>query len=163
KIATIHASSGFIRGIPSFRPGRSQRAQKLQIASLHLRAPEMRAIPPTLKVSLSFGRSRAHVICPAEFDRQIPAVDEAGFAQASSKCLYKMRGILGRPGAEIPDHWHHCLLRARRERPRGRCATEKRDELATAAHSITSSARASTVVGMSRPNAFAVLRLITSS
>jgi hypothetical protein len=32
----------------------------LQIASLHLRTSEVRAIPPTLKVSLSFGRSRAH-------------------------------------------------------------------------------------------------------
>src|SRR5262249_28771793 len=38
----------------------------------------------------------------------------------------------------------------------------QRDELA-APHSITSSARASSVAGMSRPSAFAVLRLITSS
>jgi hypothetical protein len=50
---------------------------------------------------------------------------------------------------------------ARRERPRGRPA-EQRDELA-ADHSITSSARASTVAGMSRPSAFAVFRLMTSS
>src|SRR6516162_3691211 len=48
------------------------------------------------------------------------------------------------------------LLRARRERPSGYCATEKRDELATAAHSITSSARASRVGGTSRPSALAV-------
>jgi hypothetical protein len=41
------------------------------------------------------------------------------------------------------------LLRARRERPRGRAA-EQRDELATAAHSITSSASASSVGGMCR-------------
>jgi hypothetical protein len=47
-------------------------------------------------------------------------------------------------------------------RPAGRCAAEQRDELA-ADHSITSSARASSVGGMSRPSAFAVLRLITSS
>ena len=39
---------------------------------------------------------------------------------------------------------------------------EQRDELA-ALHSITSSARASTVGGTSRPSAFAVFRLITSS
>src|SRR5262245_48275019 len=32
------------------------------------------------------------------------------------------------------------LLRARRERPRGRCAAEKRDELPALDHSITSSA-----------------------
>ena len=53
------------------------------------------------------------------------------------------------------------LLRARRERPRRRAA-EQRDELA-ALHSITSSARASSVGGISRPSAFAVFRLITSS
>src|SRR5215813_8114541 len=42
-------------------PARAKPASaELQIASLHLRATEMRAIPPTLKVSLSFGRSRAH-------------------------------------------------------------------------------------------------------
>src|SRR5262249_21062542 len=53
------------------------------------------------------------------------------------------------------------LLRARRERPRRRAA-EQRDELAPF-HSITSSARASNEAGTSRPSAFAVLRLITSS
>src|SRR5262249_3726241 len=54
------------------------------------------------------------------------------------------------------------LLRTRRKRPRGRAA-EQRDELATAAHSITSSARASSVGGTSRPSALAVLRLTTKS
>src|SRR5262249_8297887 len=53
------------------------------------------------------------------------------------------------------------LLRARRERPRRRAA-EQRDERAPPNHSITSSARASTVTGTSRPSAFAVLRLIVS-
>src|SRR5262249_5679302 len=41
--------------------------------------------------------------------------------------------------------------RAPRERPRG-CAAEKRDELAAPHHSITSSARASSVGGTSRPH-----------
>ena len=53
------------------------------------------------------------------------------------------------------------LLRPRRERPSSRGPNE-RDELAPF-HSITSSARASSVDGTSRPSAFAVLRLITSS
>src|SRR5262245_50149079 len=53
------------------------------------------------------------------------------------------------------------LLRPRRERPRGRAA-EERNELAPL-HSITSSARASSVGGTSIPNAFAVLRLMTRS
>jgi hypothetical protein len=55
-----------------------------------------------------------------------------------------------------------CHLRARCERPRRRRAAEQRDELAPL-HSITSSARASTVAGTSRPSALAVLRLIGSS
>src|SRR5262249_29438062 len=57
------------------------------------------------------------------------------------------------------------LLRARGAPPenRRRCrAGEEREERAPL-HSITSSARASTVAGTSRPSARAVLRLITSS
>ena len=66
-------------------------------------------------------------------------------------------------GQEHADAPHPlALLRARRERPRGRRAAEQRDELAPL-HSITSSARASRVGGTSRPSALAVLRLITSS
>src|SRR5262249_50947836 len=54
------------------------------------------------------------------------------------------------------------LLRARRERPRGRRAAEQRDELA-APHSITSSAIASTPGGMVRPSIRAIWALMTSS
>src|SRR5262249_58477376 len=55
------------------------------------------------------------------------------------------------------------LLSARRERPR-RCRTaEQRDELAAAAHSITSSARPSRASGNVRPSVLAVLRFMTSS
>src|SRR5262249_44836122 len=54
------------------------------------------------------------------------------------------------------------VLRARRERPRRRTATKEHDELATI-HSITSSARASSIGEISRPSALAVARLITSS
>src|SRR5262249_15805002 len=46
-------------------------------------------------------------------------------------------------------------------RPYGRAA-EQRDEVATV-HSITSSARASSIGGSSRPSIFAVLRLMTNS
>src|SRR5262249_54852286 len=53
-------------------------------------------------------------------------------------------------------------LRTRRERPHCSRAAEQRDELAPR-HSITASARASTVAGKARPSAFAVLRLMTSS
>src|SRR5262249_43301529 len=57
------------------------------------------------------------------------------------------------------------LLRARRERPRCRAA-KQRDELASfhlPAHSITSSARASSVGGTVRPSVPAVWALMTSS
>src|SRR5262245_50677072 len=54
------------------------------------------------------------------------------------------------------------LLPARRERPRRSRANEKRDELAPL-HSITSSARASSIGGISMPSALAVLRFTTSS
>jgi hypothetical protein len=54
------------------------------------------------------------------------------------------------------------LLRARRQRPRDGRAAEQPDERAPP-HSINSSARASSVGDTSRPNALAVLRLITSS
>jgi len=47
-----------------------------------------------------------------------------------------------------PDHRHLRLLRARRERPPGHRAAEQRDECAPA-HSITSSASASTFSGPS--------------
>jgi NAD(P)-dependent dehydrogenase (short-subunit alcohol dehydrogenase family) len=66
------------------------------------------------------------------------------------------------PFAHVSDDRHLAwLLRARRERPRRRAA-KQRDESAPF-HSITSSARASTVVGISRPSAFAVFRLTTNS
>ena len=55
-----------------------------------------------------------------------------------------------RAAAEKPDHRHRRLLRARRERPRRRRAAEQRDELAPL-HSITSSARASSVGGHVEP------------
>src|SRR5262245_12725643 len=48
------------------------------------------------------------------------------------------------------------------KRRRDNRAAEQRDELTAAAHSITSSARASTVAGMSRPSALAVFRLMVS-
>src|SRR5262249_35675791 len=66
-------------------------------------------------------------------------------------------------GHEHADAPHAvALLRARRERPR-RGAAEERDEFARPNHSITSSARASSVGGMVMPSALAVCRLITNS
>jgi hypothetical protein len=64
-----------------------------------------------------------------------------------------------RLAVEESDYRRRPLLRACFARPRRRAA-EQRDELAALQ---TSSARASSVGGMSRPSAFAVLRFITNS
>ena len=61
---------------------------------------------------------------------------------------------------ENPSH-ALALLRARRKRPRSRTA-EQREEVAPF-HSITSSARASSVGGTVRPSILAVSALMTSS
>jgi hypothetical protein len=48
--------------------------------------------------------------------------------------LAKSTQTLGHPvrrsGVEESDHWHRRLLRARRDRPRRRCAADKGEELA---------------------------------
>jgi hypothetical protein len=68
--------------------------------------------------------------------------------------------------ARVPQNSHlwnsSRFLRARDKRPHC-CTAEQRDELAPSHYSITSSARASSVGGTSRPSALAVLRLMTSS
>src|SRR4051812_1048795 len=102
------------------------------------------------------------MVGPTVFHTQILALDVTALGQPFMK-KGQAKGLgLARPAAEIPDHRHRRWLRARRQRPRRRRAAEERDELAPL-HSITSSARASRVGGMSRPSAFAVLRLMTSS
>src|SRR5262245_7252671 len=60
------------------------------------------------------------------------------------------------------DDWLLPLLRSCRQRQRHRRAAEQGDELAASHHSITSSARASSVGGTVKPRVLAVLRLIAS-
>src|SRR5262249_21344926 len=99
---------------------------------------------------------------PVILDRHVLAFDVAGFVEAFAKRGCIARVGLGRPVSDKPNHRHRPLLRTRRERPRCGRAAEECDELATV-HSITSSARASSVSGTVRPRAFAVCELITSS
>ena len=82
------------------------------------------------------------ILRPTIFDRHVPALDKSGFLEALAECGHEADPIGKRSAVEETDH-RHCL-RARRERPCRR-ATEKRDELAACRHSITSSARASSV------------------
>src|SRR5262249_10715371 len=95
------------------------------------------------------------------FDGYIASFDIAQVVQALAercqaiRCRWSSR-------AQPSDYRFRRLLTARCERPRDCRAAEQRYERA-ALHSITSSARARTVAGMSRPSALAVLRLITNS
>jgi hypothetical protein len=71
----------------------------------------------------------------------------------------------------IPGHAHEhtetphpaALLRTRHDRQRCCRAAEQREDFASLHHSITSSARASTVGGTSNPSIIAVAKLMTSS
>src|SRR5262249_20445013 len=97
---------------------------------------------------------------PVVLDCHVLALDGAGFVESFTECGDIARVGIGRPVSDKPDYRHSRLLRARRERPSG-CAAEKRNELAPR-HSITSSARASSVGGTSMPSVLAVLRFRTS-
>src|SRR5262249_42117300 len=104
------------------------------------------------------------VLAEAIFNNDVFALNVAKLAQP----LFESRQFgrrAGRSAWEYPDHLRNLrrlLLRACRERPRHRRAAEQRDERATL-HSLTSLARASSVVGTSMPIALAVFTLITSS
>src|SRR5262249_998325 len=77
---------------------------------------------------------------PAIFDDHIAALEIAGFAQSFTDCCHHMSARPWRTTVEISDHRQCRLLRARRERPRGRRAAEQYDEVTSPHHSITSSA-----------------------
>src|SRR6516225_3555233 len=63
-------------------------------------------------------------------DRHVLTLDIAGFPEGVAERGCERRESLWRPGVEKPDHRHHRLLRACRERPCSRRAAEQRDELA---------------------------------
>jgi hypothetical protein len=113
---------------------------------------------------VSHERRQAIVLAaePMVLDGHVLALNVAGFAEAFRERGRMASGAIERSTADKADYGHRRLLRARRERPRSRRAAEQRDERAPP-HSITSSARARTGVGISRPRAFAVLTLMTSS
>src|SRR5258708_214111 len=99
---------------------------------------------------------------PAVFDPDVLALDISAVGQTLPECRDNRRIVAKRPAVEEPDHRHRRLLPARRERPCHGCTAKKRDELAPP-HSITSSARASSLSGIVMPSALAVLRLMTRS
>src|SRR5207249_1429742 len=84
-----------------------------------------------------------------------------GFAQSLAEVGDRLRIRAGRSDAEVADHRHRLLLRAKGGR-RDHHAAQQEHEFA-AVHSITSVARARIDGGTVRPSALAVLRLTTSS
>src|SRR5262249_40822029 len=109
--------------------------------------------------------TRVRVVQPPIVDDDIFAVAESKLVQFSQEGLVLCRHprrIEARADKSDSDGLVG-LLRLRRERPRCCGGAEQRYERAASHHSITSSARASSVGGISSPNALAVLRLITSS
>src|SRR5215510_13162288 len=110
---------------------------------------------------IGLGQRRAAGI-PADIDAEVLPFDPAELPQRMTERRYvRLQDRVRRRATHQHAHAPR-LLRARRERPRGSRAADERYELA-AVHSITSSARASSVGGISRPSAFATIRLITKS
>src|SRR5262245_25157818 len=108
--------------------------------------------------------TRVVALRPTEFNGDVLSIDVAGLLQARTKCSQKMGVCLNGSAADVSDRLDGPLgLRPRRERPCRRRAADQRHELAPPHHSITSSARASSVSGTVTPSAFAVLRLNTNS
>src|SRR5262245_36971388 len=95
-------------------------------------------------------------------DCHVLAFGETCILQALTKSAQTIRYRLRRSGIEKSNERNRLLLGMRNEQPRYRRTAEQIDEFAPI-HSITSSARASSVAGMVKPSAFAVLRLTTSS
>src|SRR5262245_40617272 len=103
---------------------------------------------------------------PTKLHPHVTAIDPSQLLQPllqGRHATLPLRVVLGEDGEHADPARLVRLLRPRRERPCGRRAAEQRDELAPPHHSITSSARASSVGGTSTPSALAVLRLIASS
>src|SRR5262249_49086074 len=114
---------------------------------------------PTKKVRHQKRQPVSLTLVRTVLNRDVLALDEACFLEALAERSHAL--VRNRSTAEKPDDRHRRLLRVRRERPH-RHAAEQCDELA-AFHSITSSARASSIGDTSRPIILAVLRLSTVS
>jgi hypothetical protein len=112
-------------------------------------------------------RSAINACCPAIVEADVVALSPTKLLESGSKRLeqrLKFR-VAFRSRHQHADAPHPpVLLRPHRARPkqRGRrCAAEEGEEVAARDHSMTSSARTSTVAGTSRPSALAVFMLMT--
>src|SRR5262249_670705 len=135
------------------------------------RSPGQKGISP-LPVALVEGRREAHWYLPCTADSLPPPKAKAAHQINPLVAQSKIgdRALDGFYTRDFDFRQGRCcglghpqrprLLRMRCKRPNRSHAYKQADELAPPAHSITSSARASTVGGTSRPTAVAVLRLM---
>jgi len=96
-------------------------------------------------------RALVAALGPNEQESNVTSVFPADCPHIAPERFGELIDVL-RNRPQHPDHRQAALLRARRERPRGRRAADERDELAPS-HSITSSARASCAAGTCRARA----------
>src|SRR5262249_9666604 len=106
------------------------------------------------------GRSLVPALGPNEQETNVTSIFPADRPHVAPERLGELIGVF-RIRPQHPDHRQAALLRARRERPRGRAA-KSQDELA-AFHSITSSARPMSGSGTEMPSDLAVFILMISS
>jgi putative ABC transport system substrate-binding protein len=102
-------------------------------------------------------------LSPAVLDFNGFAFNPTQLAQALHESTGPWSLTRGGGRAQVPDGRAPRRLRPRRKRPRSCSAAQQRDELAASHHSITSSARASSVGGTVMPSTVAAWTLITSS
>src|SRR5262249_23595835 len=107
------------------------------------------------------GQTLVASLRPPILDDDVAAVDPAELTKPLHESGDPLALGRSRARTQEPDSVRR-LLRAHRERPRCCRAAEQSDEGAPS-HSITSSARASSVGDTSIPSAFAVARLMTKS
>jgi hypothetical protein len=110
--------------------------------------------------SHQIGRERRQAIlvtiCPAVLDREIGAFDKAAFLEAAMESCQPLRKRAERLADQKADQRGCWLLRAHWKRPSRRCAAEKLHYVAASHYSMTSSAIASSVGGISISKIFAV-------
>jgi hypothetical protein len=68
---------------------------------------------------------------PSEVDGHVLAFDNSDFLQALAECGGKVRGLVGRSGAEETDSWDRLPLRPSREWARSRRSGKERGEIAS--------------------------------
>src|SRR5262249_45507722 len=115
------------------------------------------------KLGRDLGKALAASFRPAILDRYRAPVDPGELGQTPHEGVGPMSPVQRRVRAQEADARQRLdLLRARRERPRRRCAAEQRYERAPL-HSITSSTMESTACGTSMFSARAVCKFMTNS